>query len=400
MNVRFTLIGISLFALTFGPAHSAGRCDLAAPNAGQAGANCAQDWMDINLRVNDVVTLGTAESYKQRLSTMLMTMVKMGSAKDAKKLDFEMPAITEQLDNGARMLSFDVAYDPKGGALKNPAGSVLASEFLPDSFSEQMSKPGFKTVHVLDVDYRSNCQPLAACLESVKAWSLAHPQHIPILIALSTNDEKTPMPRATNPLKIDAAALNALDAEVRKSLGDRLLTPDMVQGQYPTLREAVTHSAWPQLNEARGKIMVVLKDSAEKITTYQGARKSLEGRAMFVTADENSPAAAIVAVDDPISGAPRIAAAVKAGFIVTTRADADTLEARSNDASRRTAALASGAQYVATNFMMPDKKIGPYQVQLAQPGIAACNVVLVAQRCQGMTIEPRGEVHSLIATSD
>jgi hypothetical protein len=31
-----------------------------------------------------------------------------------------------------------------------------------------------------------------------------------------------------------------------------LLTPDDVQGHYPTLREAVLHDNWPKLGAARG----------------------------------------------------------------------------------------------------------------------------------------------------
>ena len=56
----------------------------------------------------------------------------------------------------------------------------------------------------------------------------------------------------------------------------------------------------------------------------------------------------------------------RAGFIVKTRADADTREARGNNPARRDAAFASGAQIMTTNFLMPDKKIGPYQVNLAE----------------------------------
>jgi hypothetical protein len=317
-----------------------------------------------DLRINEIVSVGTAESYKQRLSPTLMAMVKMGAPSDAKKLDFEMPTIPSQLDAGARLLSFDVAYDPKGGHLKNPAGALMSGGMLPDSFSAQMAKPGFKTVHVLDIDFQSNCQPLAACLAAVKTWSQKHPDHVPILIALTTNDKKTPMPRATEPLKIDAGALNALDAEIRRALGDRLLTPDMVRGSYPDLRTALLRKGWPRLAKARGRILVVLNDTPGKLALYVGKQNSLKGRAMFVTAAETNPNAAILAVEDPVKDAARIAAAVKSGFIVMTRADCETVEARANDTKRRDAAFRSGAQYIATNFLLPDRKIGSYQVRL------------------------------------
>jgi hypothetical protein len=49
-----------------------------------------------------------------------------------------------------------------------------------------MSKPGFKVMHVQDLDYRSTCQPFIACLQIVRTWSKAHPRHVPIYILLDT----------------------------------------------------------------------------------------------------------------------------------------------------------------------------------------------------------------------
>ena len=49
----------------------------------------------------------------------------------------------------------------------------------------------------------------------------------------------------------------------------------------------------------------------------------------------------------------RIAALVRDGYIVRTRADADTFEARTNSTERRDRALGSGAQYVSTDYPEP-----------------------------------------------
>jgi hypothetical protein len=58
-----------------------------------------------------------------------------------------------------------------------------------------MMKPGFKVMHVQDIDYRSVCQPFSACLKEVRAWSHAHPHHIPIFILVETkqNSSEGPM---------------------------------------------------------------------------------------------------------------------------------------------------------------------------------------------------------------
>jgi hypothetical protein len=138
----------------------------------------------------------------------------------------------------------------------------------------------------------------------------------------------------------------------------------MVQGKHKTLREAVLAGAWPTLKQARGKIMLAMDESPDVVAVYRGNRKSLEGRMMFVNIDEASPAAGYITLNEPIKEHARIQAAVKAGIIVRTRADADTWEARKNDRSRQVQAFASGAQYVSTDYPQPDPRFGPYETHM------------------------------------
>ena len=160
--------------------------------------------------------------------------------------------------------------------------------------------------------------------------------------------------------------MDALDADIRDAFtADDLITPDMVQGGSATLREAVLAHDWPKLGSVRGKVMFLLDAEAAKVKLYQGARRNLEGRAMFVTADEASPVASFISIEDARKDGARIAADVSAGFIVRTRADEDAVEAHANDTARRDAAFASGAQIVVTDFLIPDPKIGPYRASLS-----------------------------------
>lgn len=343
---------------------------------------CSPQWMDSHLGMNQLQVVGSAESYKQRPDKALLGLIRMGGKAGAAALDYGLPPIPAQLEDGARGLSFDVAFDPKGGAYKSPAGAGMAMDLLPDAYVAAMAKPGFKVIHVLDVDYNSSCLALRDCLEQVAAWSRAHPRHLPIVITLRTNESRTPMPGATTPVACGGAALDALDAEIRAVFQpDEMVTPDQVQGGHATLREAVLAHAWPKLGAARGKVVFVLDDSAAKARAYQGERKSLEGRAMFVATDENAPAAAFLSIPDPVKDQARIQAAVKAGFMVVTRADADTREARDDKTARRDAAFASGAQLVETNFLTPDPAIGPYRVSLEDNAQAMCGKGLAPEHC-------------------
>lgn len=145
---------------------------------------------------------------------------------------------------------------------------------------------------------------------------------------------------------------------------------------------------WPKLGASRGKVFFALDETPEKVAFYRAARRSLEGRAMFVNTDEASPAAAYLTLNDPIAQKDRIAAAVKAGFIVRTRADADTQAARANDISQRIAALSSGAQYVSTDYIWADPRFaGGYTVRLPDDDVAVCNPVRAAGRCDGLALE-------------
>lgn len=338
--------------------------------------------MDANLRLDQLQVVGTGESYKLRPDSAVLGLIRMGGKTAAQEVDFALPPIPAQLDADVRALAFDVAYDPKGGAYKNPAGAGMAMDLLPDDYIKAMSRPGFKAIHVLDVDYRSSCLLLSDCLQEVAAWSRTHPHHLPIVITLRTNDSKTPIPGATRPLPCDEAALNALESEIRAAFTpDQLFTPDQFQGRYPSQRDAAMARAWPKLGAVRGKAIFVLDDSMAKARAYQGHRASLEGRLMFVAADQASPLAAFVNIPDPVKDGAGISAAVKAGFMVITRADDDMHEARANNPARRNAAFASGAQIIRTDFIHPDPAIGAYHVSLAEEADAMCGPDIGSERC-------------------
>jgi membrane-associated phospholipid phosphatase len=135
-------------------------------------------------------------------------------------------------------------------------------------------------------------------------------------------------------------------------------------------------------------VLFALDEPPEKTAAYTGSGKSLKGRVFFVDADEASPVAAYMTINEPVRDGARIRRAVRQGFIVRTRADAGTAEARKNDTARRAAALASGAQYISTDYLWPDPRFaGGYQVRLPAGAAARCNPIRAAARCGGAVIE-------------
>jgi hypothetical protein len=84
---------------------------------------------------------------------------------------------------------------------------------------------------------------------------------------------------------------------------------------------------------------------------------------MFVDAVEGHPCAAVRILNDPVKDEDYIRRLVAQGFLVRTRADADTKEARENDFSRFEHAQNSGAQIISTDYYLPSRFFdSPYQV--------------------------------------
>lgn len=340
-------------------------------------------------RMNDLTAVGTHNSYKLAIPPEEMAAMVAARGQVALGVDYAHRPLAEQLDAGARQLEIDVVADPRGGLYARPLTALGRGTILPPGIAAALARPGFKVLHMPDVDFRSSCPTFVACLTEVKAWSQAHPDHVPILILLNAKDGQASLPGGVIPLPFDEKAFDALDAEIRSVFDDtQLITPDQVRGRRATLREAVLADGWPSLATSRGKVFFALDESPAKVALYRGARRSLEGRAMFVNTDEASPAAAYLTLNDPVGQKDRIAAAVKAGFIVRTRADADTWAARANDVAQRSAALTSGAQYVSTDYLWPDPHFaGGYAVRLTGGDVAVCNPVRAADRCDGLALE-------------
>jgi hypothetical protein len=362
-------------------------CDLTTWQAPRD-AECARAWMDENLHVNDLLSIGTHNSYKMAIPEAEMAQLRARSSRGATVLDYSHRPLAEELDDGARQLELDVYYDPQGGRFADPAGPRALGQRLDAAVTDELAKPGFKVMHIPDLDFRSTCVRFVTCLQSIKTWSDAHPDHTPIAILINAKDDRPAGLDGVEILKFDAAAFDALDAEVASVFSDKqLITPDQVQGKHKTLRQAVLAGGWPKLRDARGRVFFALDESPAKVAIYRGTRSSLEGRRMFVNIEESSPAAAYITLNEPMQDKDRIREAVDAGFIVRTRADADTLEAREGKTERRETALRSGAQYVSTDYMQPDPRFGKYAVRLPKGVTTVCNPVRAQNRCGGHAVK-------------
>lgn len=333
------------------------------------------------LKFNEIQMLGSHNSYKKAIDPALMTVLSQSNPDVATTLDYAHLPLQAQLDHGLRKLELDVFHDPEGGRYANPFGLQAVKSASPWN-QEVMKRPGYKVFHVQDIDFRSHCPLFRQCLAEIRHWSDLHPGHIPLVITINAKDDVIDSPGFVVPLAFDEAAWRALDDEIREELGDKLYAPDDLRGEHTTLRSAVL-AGWPTLDSMRGRILLVLDDAPEKIRGYIEDHASLRGRVMFVNAPEESEEAAFRIVNDPKRQLAYIQGLVRQGFIVRTRADADTLEARRGDTSRLKAALESGAQIISTDYYVEDERFGTgYRAGLPGDVVARCNPVLISRPCE------------------
>ncbi len=334
--------------------------------------------------INQIQVLASHNSYHVEPEPALLTALRSALGPAADGFEYTHRPLADELDAGVRQVELDVFVDdPAGGRYAHPKLVPLLGL---DPVDPALAGPGLKVLHVQEVDYRSTCPTFVDCLEDIRGWSRDHPGHLPITIQIEAKDDVIPDPAGlgfVQPLPWTAPDFAALEGEIHSVFGDdAIISPGDVKGRSRSLAEAVRKGRWPTLDEARGQVMFVLDDKGAKRDAYRAQVPDVDDRLIFVDVPPSDPDAAMTVVNDPIADDARIRDLVAQGFIVRTRADADTVEARSGDTSRRDAAFASGAQYVSTDYVFPDDHFGTgYVVDLPGTGAARCNPVNAPKRC-------------------
>jgi hypothetical protein len=274
-------------------------------------------------------------------------------------------------EQGVRQIELDVYADPDG-SMWRPIGV-----------------PGFKVLHIAHVDTLATCETLVACLGEVKAWSDAHGEHMPIAVLIELKDAIDLPGVMPEPIPIGTDLLHDLDDEIRSVFPeDSLLTPDDVRGSASTLEDAILGDGWPEIDDVRGQTMVMLDN---KRNEYVVGNPSLEGRAAFTPSSPGQDDAAFIKQNDPLgANTALIQGYVDAGYMVRTRADEPTFNARMNDTTQRDAALESGAQWVSTDFPVVELSARwgtDYVARIPGGTPARCNPVNAPEGCENTDIE-------------
>lgn len=295
------------------------------------------------LKINQLQVMGSHNSYRPVASPATQEQLNARIGDAARGLDYGHPTLNAQLDLGVRQFEFDPYVDRDGGRFAQPESN---SEAL-----SVMRQPGLKVLHMPVIDQESHCLTLKACFAVIADWSRRHPKHDILFITVDTKEAPSKVSGIDSPLLYEGRDLDELDATARAVFGsDRLITPDQVRGCFKTLRDAVLAKNWPTVATARGKIMIILDSNPRIAALYRTGHPNLAGRVLFGVYDEDQPEASVFNIQDPVAEEARIDRLVRQGFIVRSRSDANTVEARMHSTKRFDAAVRAGAQIISSDY--------------------------------------------------
>jgi hypothetical protein len=351
------------------------------------------------VRLNEVQAIGTHNSYKRELSEAEQAeydeIIETPGDYD-EFLAYSHATIPNQFGlQDVRGLELDLFPDPDGGLYAEPlVRKRLGLGPLPDPAWRQ---PGVKVLHIADLDYETTCVRLVACLQEVEAWSDSNPGHVPltILLELKQSDRRAVAKGGVVAPPWDAAALDALDAEIRSVFTeDDFISPDDVRRPGLTLEQSVRGFGWPTLADSRGQVIFLLDNDPGPIrTAYIAGRPSLEGRVIFTNSRAGQPDAAFIKRNEPRgANTAQIQDLVRQGYLVRTRSDLPLTTVRSGDTSMLDAALRSGAHVISTDFPevgMSARYGSDYVARLPENLPARCNPVNARPNCASSRLERR-----------
>lgn len=263
-----------------------------------------QDALDRGVKYNDVAFLATHNSCQRMNSEESVNYLKaldvftfgIASAGIFDKKDFENDTLTQQFEHGIRSVELDVEAQVKGDEIS------------------------FKVMHDLVVDSASTCLDLEGALEEIALWSDHNPDHLPITLLIESKIYVIP----TDGLQIFGMRhAEQFDFLLRKCLGDKLLTPADMLGEFETFKQLRDADGWKSLNQMLGKVVVVLHESgfAKK---YIKQDSTLRSQAMFPSVlfkDRDIEQAAFIIENKPSKAFERADYYKNANFMVRTRAD-------------------------------------------------------------------------------
>lgn len=320
-----------------------------------------------DLKINQLQYLGSHNSYKIRTDQEILDfLIGISNLLPAEynpiEMDYTHVPLKEQLTKyGVRQLEIDLFLDQSGGLYYSRKGNAFYDKEEASGIPELL-EPGIKVLHIADIDFNSHQLTFIKNLQELKEWSTLYPEHLPIFVLLELSEKtvNSALPNVGFAIPeswSSEAALLSIEAEIL-SVFDRssIIMPDDVRGTYSTLNEGVLNHNWPTIDESRGKVMFLLNND-DLTPFYTLNAPNLENRLMFTNNSNPSDNDAAFLSRD-ISDFQEINTLSEAGYMIRTRVDGGTYQARNNDYSSWISAIQSGAHFLSTDYYKPDDRAG------------------------------------------
>ncbi len=253
------------------------------------------------VKYNEMAFLATHNSYQRLVSSATLDYQKpfkilSFGLKKFNKNDFENDTLTTQFEMGIRSIELDVEAREANGDIT------------------------FTVMHKPVMDSATTCYDFEGALEEIVMWSDHNPNHLPISIIIEAKQDVAPV----DGLKIlSLKHTDAFDSLLKSKLGDKLITPGDMLGEYATFEEMRVNDGWMPVKDMLGKVLVILHEN--KITQgYVKKDATLKTQAMFPSVlykQRHRDYASIIIDNDPKKTVLRNEELQNDNFIVRTRAD-------------------------------------------------------------------------------
>ncbi len=278
------------------------------------------------VKFNEVSFLGTHNSYQKECVPARQklfqnaSIVTFGLVK-ADKATFSSDYLTDQFNLGIRSIELDVETVVDDG------------------------KVSFVCSHAPVLDMPTHCYDFALALKEIKLWSDANPDHLPITIIIEPKKDFIP---EKNMRYFKCKYANELGEQAKEILGDTLITPADMIGEYSSFKEMREADGWMTLKEARGHVMLLLHDTTVT-DKYIQQDTSIKTQAMFPMLRYDSrdkDYASFLLINKASDIQVQADEVLEKKLIVRTRSD----NFGSYNESESNIALNSGAQIVSTDY--------------------------------------------------
>ncbi len=216
---------------------------------------------------------------------------------NTEKADFTMDTLTEQFELGIRSVEIDIETVVKNGEIK------------------------FVVSHDPLLDNTSSCYDFEKALKEIKLWSDNNPNHLPITVIIEPKKGIIPINGMRN---FTVGYANEVDKVIRDVMGDKLITPSVMMGDYESFKAMREADGWLELKDTLGKVLVLLHDT-DVTDGYIEQDTSIKTQAMFPMlrfSDINESYASFIIDNNPADAINHESQTLnEQNLIVRTRAD-------------------------------------------------------------------------------